>query len=329
MLTDRALLANLEQLAALEPPTITAADRVFVPIPLFHIYGLTCGLGAALHAGATAVLNEVFSTDATLAAMATEQVTAVVGVPSMFAAWSLHRDFTRGFASVRFAASGSAPLSASILHRYAAVGYRLFEGYGLTEAAPAITTNWPGSSGPKAGSVGRALPGLEIEIRDGDGEVVEEGDAGELFVRGPNLFEGYWPDGADGPDTAGWFRTTDIAAYDGDGELQLIGRTNDLVIVSGFNVYPAEVEAVLREVEGIDEVAVVGVPDEQTGEAVVAYVVAAPGTDIDADRIRAVAARSLARFKLPAAVIAVDQLPHTITGKVMKWQITDGRYAGN
>jgi long-chain acyl-CoA synthetase len=328
MLTDRALLANLDQLAALEPKTITDVDRVFVPIPLFHIYGLTCGLGAALHSGATAVLHEQFSAETTLAVMAAEHVTAVVGVPSMFAAWSAHPDFVRGFASVRFAASGSAPLSASILDRYTRAGYRLFEGYGLTEAAPAITTNWSGTSAPKPGSVGRALPGIEIELRDSDGEVVEAGDAGELFVRGRNLFDGYWPDRRDGPDADGWFRTTDIAAVDDDGDLQLIGRTSDLVIVSGFNVYPAEVEAVLRSIDGIDEAAVVGRPDEQTGEAVVAYVVAAPTVVLDPDEVLAIAARSLARFKLPRTVEVVDALPHTITGKVMKWQIRDVSDAG-
>jgi long-chain acyl-CoA synthetase len=328
MLTDGALLANLDQLAALEPKTITDVDRVFVPIPLFHIYGLTCGLGAALHSGATAVLHEQFSAEATLAVMAAEHVTAVVGVPSMFAAWSAHPDFARGFASMRFAASGSAPLSASILDRYTRAGYRLFEGYGLTEAAPAITTNWSGASAPKPGSVGRALPGIEIELRDSSGEVVEAGDTGELFVRGRNLFEGYWPDGRDGPDADGWFRTTDIAAVDADGDLQLIGRTSDLVIVSGFNVYPAEVEAVLRSIEGVEEAAVIGRPDEQTGEAVVAYVVAAPGVTLDPNEVLAIAARSLARFKLPRTVDLVDALPHTITGKVMKWQIRDVSDAG-
>jgi long-chain acyl-CoA synthetase len=324
MLSDQALLANLDQLAALEPPTITVVDRVFVPIPLFHIFGLTCGLGATLHAGAAVVLHDEFSPSATLAAMAAEHVTAVVGVPSMFAAWSAHPDFARGFASVRFAASGSAPLSSSILGRYTRAGYRLFEGYGLTEAAPAITTNWSGTASPKPGSVGRPLPGVEVELRDSDGEPVDDGDSGELFVRGANLFDGYWPDGSGGPDADGWFATTDIAAFDDDGELQLIGRTSDLVIVNGFNVYPAEVEGVLRAIDGIDEVAVLGVPDDHTGEAVIAYLVAAPGATLDEDEIRTAAARSLARFKLPSQILIVDQLPHTVTGKVMKWRLRAG-----
>jgi long-chain acyl-CoA synthetase len=329
MLSDRALLANLDQLAALDPPTITAVDRVFVPIPLFHIFGLTCGLGATLHVGATAVLSDEFNTASSLAVMAREHVTTLVGVPSMFAAWSAHPGFARGFASVRFAASGSAPLSASVLARYTGAGYRLFEGYGLTEAAPAITTNWSVSQRPKPGSVGRPLPGVEVALRDPSGEPVDQDDEGELFVRGPNLFSGYWPDGAGGPDHDGWFGTGDIAIQDPDGDLALIGRTTDLVIVSGFNVYPAEVEAVMRSIDGIDEVAVLGVPDERTGEAVVAYVVAAPDAQLDEARVLAEAARSLARFKLPRSVELVDALPHTVTGKVMKWRLREGGAGGD
>jgi long-chain acyl-CoA synthetase len=328
MLTDRALLANLDQLAALDPPAITASDRVFVPIPLFHIFGLTCGLGAALHAGATVVLHAEFDAAATLEAMARERVTAVVGVPSMFAAWSSDPQFRAGFATVRFAVSGSAPLSASVLARFTDAGLALYQGYGLTEAAPAITANWSATQSPKPGSVGRPLPGVEIELRDADGDPIEDGDAGELFVRGANLFSGYWPDGADGPDRDGWFATTDIAALDDEGQLTLIGRTTDLVIVSGFNVYPAEVEGVLRAIDGIDEVAVVGVSDEQTGEAIVAYIVASPGVTLDVAEVLAIAARSLARFKLPRVVEFVDALPHTITGKVMKWRIRGGEHVG-
>jgi long-chain acyl-CoA synthetase len=245
----------------------------------------------------------------------------------MFAAWSAHPDFGRGFASVRFAASGSAPLSASVLGRYTRAGYRLFEGYGVTEAAPAITTNWSVTAHPKPGSVGRPLPGIEIELRDVGGQPVDSDDEGELFVRGPNLFSGYWPDGANGPDDEGWFGTGDIAIQDGDGDLQLIGRTSDLVIVSGFNVYPAEVESVLRAIAGVDEVAVLGVPDERTGEAVIAYVVASPGSRLDGDTVLNAAAASLARFKLPRTVEMVSELPHTITGKVMKWRLRTERDA--
>jgi long-chain acyl-CoA synthetase len=142
-----------------------------------------------------------------------------------------------------------------------------------------------------------------------------------VFVRGPNLFSGYWPLGTDGPDAEGWFGTGDIGVLDEAGELQLVGRSSDLVVVNGFNVYPAEVESVLAAEPGVAEVAVVGVPDERTGESLRAYVVAAAGSVLHPEALLASAAERLARFKLPEAVEVVTALPHTVTGKVMKWAL--------
>jgi long-chain acyl-CoA synthetase len=142
-----------------------------------------------------------------------------------------------------------------------------------------------------------------------------------MFIRGANLFSGYWPDGRGGPDSDGWFATSDVALRDEDGDLHLVGRTDDLVLVNGFNVYPAEVEAVLGSIEGVAEVAVIGEPDEASGEAVKAFVVAQPGADLDPEALIAQAARSLARFKLPKDLELVASLPHTVTGKVMKWRL--------
>jgi long-chain acyl-CoA synthetase len=322
MLTSAALLANLDQVAALEPPAITAADVVFVPVPLFHVFGLNGGLGVALHSGATLVLADRFDADDTLAVMAAEQVTAVAGVPTMFTAWLDRPGFEDAFRTVRFAWSGSAAMSRALVRQYADRGVELFEGYGLTETAPVIALNWS-ASGPVPGSVGRAVPGVEIELRDSQGEQPRRRDPGEIFVRGENLFSGYWPDGADGPDADGWFRTRDLAVRDDDGNLHLVGRTSDLVIVNGFNVYPAEVEAVLKSLDGVEEAAAVGVPDDSTGEAVVAYVVGSDGARLDVDELLAAAATQLARFKLPRRIEIVDELPHTVTGKVMKWQLRD------
>ena len=324
MLSARALVANLEQAAAVEPPMVTADDVVFMPLPLFHVFGLNAGLGIALYAGATTVLADRFDADETLATIAAEKVSVVVGAPGMYVQWLGRPGLADAFAGVRYALSGSAPLPAELVVQYAALGITLYEGYGLTEAAPGVTLNTAG----KGGSIGRALPGVEIELRDQDGEPVDEDDdPGQLFVRGPNLFSGYWPDGADGPDDDGWFGTGDIAVRDDDGDLQLVGRSSELVLVNGFNVYPAEVEAVLGAYPGVAEVAVMGVEDAETGEAVVAYVVPAAGAHIDVDDLLSVAARSLARFKLPRHVEVVDALPHTATGKVMKWQL-GGHVAG-
>ncbi len=323
MLTSAALLANLDQVAALEPPAITDSDTLFVPIPLFHVFGLNGGLGVALRTGARLVLADRFEPDGTLATMAAEAVTVVAGVPTMFAAWIDRPGFAAAFAHVRFAWSGSAAMRRSLVRAYGDRGVGLFEGYGLTETAPVVTINWS-ADGPLAGSVGQAVPGVEIQLRDADGGEPRRRDPAEIFVRGDNVFAGYWPDGADGADEEGWFATGDLATRDDDGNLRLVGRRNDLVIVNGFNVYPAEVEFVLRSLDGVAEAAVVGVPDEASGEAVMAYVVPLEGRRLDPESIMAGAAEQLARFKLPRHIEVVDELPHTVTGKVMKWRLRDG-----
>jgi long-chain acyl-CoA synthetase len=326
MLSVGALIANLEQIAAIDPPLLLPSDVLFVPLPLTHIFGLNAGLGMALRTGATVVLADRFDPGETLATMAAERVTAVLGVPGQYAAWSAHPALAEGFASVRFAMSGSATLGRGVVDAFAAAGIPLYDGYGLTEAAPVVAVNALGArrAKPLAGSVGLPLPGVEVELRDHDGGEVDEGDPGRMYIRGANLFSGYWPDGSDGPDADGWFATGDIACADADGQLHLVGRTTDLVIVNGFNVYPAEVEAVLAAQPGVAEVAVIGVPDERTGESVRAYVVPAAGVRLEPDQLRAAAARSLARFKLPDVIEVVPALPHTVTGKIMKWQLDRG-----
>jgi long-chain acyl-CoA synthetase len=323
MLSSRALLANLDQLAGLDPPLLTGADVLFAPLPLSHIFGLNAALGMALRVGAALVIADHFDPAATLATMVAEKVTAVLAVPGEYAAWLAAPGFAAGFRNVRLAMSGSATLARGVLDGYAAAGIPLYDGYGLTEAAPVVAINalGPGRAEPTPGSIGWPLPGIQVQLRDADGSVADEGDPGRIFVRGPNLFSGYWPDGADGPDDAGWFGTGDIAVADPDGQLRLVGRSTELVIVNGFNVYPAEIESVLAAADGVAEVAVVGVPDERTGEAVQAYVVPAPHVQLHPDDLLALAARSLARFKLPRAIEVVTTLPHTVTGKIMKWQV--------
>lgn len=154
-------------------------------------------------------------------------------------------------------------------------------------------------------------------MRDGTGAEVAEGDPGEVVIRGANLFSGYWPDGRDGPDEDGWWATSDVGILDDDGDLHLVDRRSDLIIVNGFNVYPREVEAVLEQMAQVGEVAVVGVNDDQTGETVKAFIVTS-SNDLDAPAVIEFCRTRLARFKCPTIVDFVDQLPHSATGKVAK-----------
>jgi long-chain acyl-CoA synthetase len=323
MLPHRALLANLEQGAAIDPPVMAQDDVVLLVLPLFHIYGLNAALGAVAWHAATGVLVERFDPVDTLAEIRRCGVTNVVGAPPMYVAWSMLPDIGDAFSTVRIAVSGAAPLPAAILHRVLDVtGHHVFEGYGLTETAPVLTTTLM-SEVAKPDSIGRPVPGVELRLLDEQGQPVEDGDPGEIVVRGPNLFVGYWPDGADGPDEDGWFPTGDVAYADQDGDLHLVDRRRELILVSGFNVYPREVEDVLLEHPDVAEAAVIGISHPYTGESVKAMVVKVPGSRLAADDLIAHCARSLARFKCPTSVEFVTELPKSAIGKVSKGQLRE------
>jgi long-chain acyl-CoA synthetase len=323
MLSHRALSANLDQCARIDPPVTTSDDVVLLVLPLFHIYGLNAALGAVAREGATGVLIERFDPVDTLEEIRRRHVTTVVGAPPMYVAWSMMSDLEEAFSSVRLALSGAAPLPSQVLQRVLqATGHHIFEGYGLTETAPVLTTTLM-SEVAKHNSIGRPVPGVELELRDEQGQPVEEGDPGEIYARGDNLFSGYWPAGEGGPDANGWFATGDVAYVDGDGDLFLVDRRTELVLVSGFNVYPREVEDVLQAHPDIEEAAVLGVPHPYTGESVKAVVVLRAGARLSAEDVIAHCARSLARFKCPTAVEFVADLPHSATGKVSKGRLRE------
>ncbi|MEU7930119.1 AMP-binding protein [Micromonospora echinofusca] len=341
MLTHRALAANHEQVGRIDPPVVGPDDTVLLALPLFHAYGLNTGLGAVVHHGATGVLVDDPGTDAGLAEIARHRVTVLVGVPSMVAAWSTAdaAALAAATASVRAVVCGAAPLEPAVAARFAEVAGRpVHVGYGLTETAPVLTSTLVGGE-PKPGSIGRPLPGVELRLVGSDGsdlwrdgvaepeddadeldlsDVMPGTDPGQVVVRGANVFAGYWPDGRGGPDADGWWPTGDVAYADSDGDLFLVDRIGELILVNGFNVYPHEVELVLRGHPGVAESAVLGVPHPRTGETVRAYVVAAPGAAVTEAELLAHCARNLARFKCPTAVEFVDELPHSVIGKVRK-----------
>jgi long-chain acyl-CoA synthetase len=325
MLSHRALLANVEQVAAVQPPMITGRDVVLGVLPLFHVYGLNAVLGQVLRQHARLVLVDSFDPEGVLDIVEDEAVSVLPVAPAAFARWRDVPALGDRFGPVRLVLSGSAPLSPELVDGFvAATGVPVHQGYGLTEAAPVVTSTL-GSSHPSPRSVGAALPGIRLRLADDRGDEPEPGDAGEILIAGENLFSGYWPDGADGPGPDGWFATGDVGYLDADGDLHLVDRVKEVVIVSGFNVYPSEVEEVLTELDEVAESAVVGVEDERTGEAVVAYVRPTRGDEVEADALEAVVrrhcAQRLARFKQPSVVHVVDRLPHTGTGKVQKGRL--------
>jgi long-chain acyl-CoA synthetase len=323
MLTHRALVANIEQAAQVEPPMIHGDDVVLGVLPLFHVYGLNAVLGGVLRHRAKLVLVDHFDPQATLDLIDDEAVSVVPVAPPVFAYWLPEDQLRERLGPVRLMLSGSAPLSGELIERFTDVtGIPVHQGYGLTEASPIVTSTLC-SKGLQNGSVGAALPGIDIQLRDDLGHPPEGEDPGEIWIRGPNVFSGYWPAGDDGPDTDGWWGTGDVGFLDETGDLFLVDRLKDLVIVSGFNVYPVEVEEVIREAEGVAEAAVIGVDDPATGEAVVAYVVPVPGADAAAvaDAVRHRGEVRLARFKQPSRIEVVDELPLTVTGKVQKGRL--------
>ncbi len=302
-------------------------DVVLLVLPLAHIYALNVGLGACIAVGATMLLVERFEPAATLEAMREHRASVVLGAPPMYVAWleggyvddgSVGR---QGLESVRLAVSGAAPLPVQTLTRFADLtGIVIEEGYGLTEAAPSVSATSMAPR-PRPGSVGLPLPEVELRLVDDDGVDVEPGDPGEVWVRGPNVFQGYWndPEATEAALTAdGWLRTGDVGTQDHDGFLYLVDRLRDLIIVNGFNVYPREVERVLHTVGSVAAAAVVGEPHRLTGETVVAHVVPREGAQIDVGELEARCREQLARYKVPTRIEVVDHLPYTATGKVRR-----------
>ncbi len=326
MLTHDNLRANIDQMRD-TPIAFGPDDVVLCILPLFHIYGLNVVLNLSVSVGAKIVLSERFDPVASVQAMRDELVTVIAGAPPAYVAWLGADVPSDAFRNVRVAVSGAAPLPKEVLTGFHdRFGVTIWEGYGLSETAPALTTTAVGGV-PKPGSVGRPLPGVEIRLVD-DGEDVEEGDPGEIIVRGPNVFKGYWnrPDETEATFVDGqggrWFRTGDIACVDDDGDIVIVDRSKDMIRVSGFNVYPREIEDVLRRHPNVGDVAVVGAPDPQTGEHVRALVVAdPPGESVTADALLDFCKTNLASYKTPKEIEIVAEIPRNAAGKVLRREL--------
>ena len=322
MLSHGNLIANLQQQMEIPDAHVTENDVVFLALPLFHIFGLNVGLGLLVMNGASGILVERFEPVPTLRLITDHRITILFGAPTMFSAWiSVPGADQYDLSSVRLAVSGAAPLAPDVLRDFRDLfGVPIFEGYGLTETAPTLMSNRM-TNAPRAGSIGKPLPRVEYRLLDDEGNDVELGDPGEIVVKGPNVFKGYWQRPEDTERAfidGGWFRTGDVAVADEDGYVYIVDRKRDLIIVSGFNVFPSEVEAALVASPKIAEAAVVGIAHPYTGESVKAYVVLEPGVDATEEELIDESRSRLARFKAPTSINIVEDLPHLPTGKVLK-----------
>jgi len=314
MLSHGNLLSNARTL--IELWRFTERDVLLHVLPIYHVHGLFVALHCALLSGATVLWRDTFDPKATLADL--DNATVMMGVPThytrLLAAMGSQQ---RAWPHMRLFISGSAPLLAETHRQFeAATGQRILERYGMTETGMIASNPYDGAR--IEGTVGFALPGVEVRVADERGAEVPRGETGVLEVRGPNVFQGYWrmPEKtAEEFRADGFFITGDMAVQAADGRVTLVGRARDLIISGGLNIYPKEIELLIDAIDGVEESAVIGVPHPDFGETVVAVVT---GKDIDEAGVLAALDGRLARFKQPRRVIAVAALPRNAMGKVQK-----------
>ena len=323
MLTQGNLLSNAQTLVS--QWQFTEQDTLLHALPIFHTHGLFVATNVALLAGSKLLFLPKFDIDAVIDLL--PQATAMMGVPTFYTRLLDDERFTSELAKhMRLFISGSAPLLAETHVQFEALtGHRILERYGMTETNM-ITSN-PYEGERRAGTVGFPLPGVEVKITDSKtGSTLASGEIGEIEVRGPNVFAGYWqmPEKtAEELREDGFFITGDLGQIDNDGYLQIVGRNKDLIIAGGYNIYPKEIELLLDDEEGVLESAVIGVPHPDFGESVVGVLVAEKNTTLDIDAINKNLTNSLANFKRPQRLIVIPELPRNTMGKVQKKALRD------
>jgi len=316
--------ANLARNAELTAATLIGAgpdDVVMGCLPLFHVFGLTCGLNATMVGGGTLTLLPRFDAGQALDIIARDQVTIFEGVPTMYAGMLHHPSGADADASsLRVCVSGGAAMPVEILHGFEKVfGCMILEGYGLSETSPVASFNHPDAE-RKPGSIGTPVAGVEMRLVGSDGGAAPSGEVGEIAIRGHNVMKGYWgkPEATAEAIPDGWFRTGDLARVDADGYYFIVDRKKELIIRGGYNVYPREIEEVLYEHPAVAEVAVVGIPHDQLGEEVGAAVALKPGATATPDELQAYVKERVAAYKYPRHVWLEAELPKGPTGKILR-----------
>jgi long-chain acyl-CoA synthetase len=322
-LTHANLRRNVD--AVLRMWEFTPDDVILGALPLFHAFGQTCALNAAIAAGSCLTMLPRFDAGRALETIERDRVTVFEGVPTMYSALIHHPDRERfDTSSLRLCISGGASLPLETLRNFeAAFGCPILEGYGLSETSPVASFNHPDRP-RKAGSIGTPIEGVEMAVVTETGGTPAQGEVGEIVIRGHNVMKGYWrrPDAtAEAINADGWFHTGDLANVDEDGYFFIVDRKKDLVIRGGYNVYPREIEEVIHEHPAVREAAVIGIPHPDLGEEVGAAVALKPGANVTEAEVRDFVKERVAAYKYPRYVWFVDELPKGATGKILKREI--------
>jgi fatty-acyl-CoA synthase len=305
------------------PSYISPSSVLLTVLPLFHTGGLNCYTNPVLHAGGTVEIMRAFDPGLALAVISdpSHRINVFFGVPSIYQFMAQHPAFAQSdFSRLVIGGVGGAPMPVPLLKVWEARGVALQQGYGMTETSPAVLTLDREDAVRKAGSSGKPVLHTEVRIVKPDGSDAKVGELGELWVKGPNVTPGYWnrPDANASSFTDGWLHTGDATRIDEEGFYTIVDRWKDMYISGGENVYPAEVESVLHQLDAIAEAAIIGVPSEQWGEVGLAIIAVRPGHDLTEAEIFAHCAANLARFKCPRLIRFVDALPRNATGKIHK-----------
>jgi fatty-acyl-CoA synthase len=314
-----------------EAMRFTERDRVCIPVPLYHCFGMVIGnLGCLTHGAAMVYPSEGFDPLATLETVEAERCTALYGVPTMFIAQLDHPDFPRfDLSSLRTGIMAGSPCPIEVMRR-AVERMNLREiviGYGMTETSPASTiTTTDDPIERRVSTVGRAMPHTEVKIVDPEGRIVPRGTTGELLTRGYLVMRGYWDDEEktrEAIDPAGWMHTGDLATIDAEGYCNIVGRIKDMIIRGGENIYPREIEEFLYRHPKIQDVQVFGIPDPRYGEELCAWIRLRDGDEAMAEEIRTFCQGQIAHFKIPRHIKFVDDFPMTVTGKIQKFAMRE------
>ncbi|MFM6851038.1 MAG: AMP-binding protein, partial [Terrabacter sp.] len=303
---------------------ITEDDVIMGCLPLFHVFGLTCGLNTSVQRGSTLTLIPRFDPAKAIEVLGRDHVTIFQGVPTMYAAILNHPNADQAdTSSLRTCASGGSAMPEAVMKAFEAkFGCQILEGYGLSETSPVASFNMPDKP-TKPGTIGRAIPGCEMKLVDLEGNDTPAGEVGEIAIRGENIMKGYWnrPEATKEAIPDGWFRSGDLATVDDEGYFTIVDRKKDMIIRGGLNVYPREVEEVLYTHPDVLEAAVVGVPDDLMGEEVGAAVVFRPGSSATLDDVQAYVRERLAAYKYPRRLWTLDELPKGPTGKILRREV--------